>query len=63
MVTAWGWRWTHPSVRLLSAEGEPDRIIVEKDRALVFDAAEGRIGNHDVEALKPARWDDGGADR
>jgi hypothetical protein len=40
LVAAWGGQWTHPSVRLLSEEGEPDRIIVEKARTLVFDAVE-----------------------
>ena len=32
--------WTHPSVRLLLDEGDPERVMVEKARRLVFDAIE-----------------------
>ena len=33
-------RWTHPSARLLLNEGDPERVIVDRARRLVFEAIE-----------------------
>ena len=33
-------RWSHPSVRALLAEGDPEQVIVERARRLVFEAVE-----------------------
>ncbi len=33
-------RWSHPSIRPLLAEGDPEKVVVERARRLVFEAVE-----------------------